>query len=249
MSTRRFPTHRSLWLVTLCVVLLAATAWGQAGRTVTIEDTGVIAISDAQGKMAALEVNVHGPEWEYASQDDAKAQAQQEDDGTRKFTGQLAIPNTTGGALTFLEEIDPREDGIRATYELGFSQPMTVNGLQISLLLPADRFGGTVLSVRQQEAAAMQRIMLPSVLDPAKWQLGTVKGDKIFIGSEEEGWSLTVDRTADLVFHDLRQWERNEFEIRIQLFAEQDGKIVGTDDKHSVVLDLAGLGAVTVTGP
>ncbi len=249
MSTRSLWTTEGRWLVAACAVLVAASAWGQAGPTITLRKTGAIAVTDGQGKLATLELNVHGPEWTYASQGDATAQVQREDDGTRRLTGKLTVPNTTGGTLNFLEEVDPREDGIRASYELSFSQPMTVNGLQISLLLPADRFGGTVLNVRPQEAAAVQRIILPRVLNPAKWQLGTIKGDRVYIGSEEQGWSLTVDRSVDLVFHDLRQWDRDEFEIRIQLFIEQNGKIVGTDERHSLLVELAGLGAATVTGP
>lgn len=239
----------SRWLVAAWAVLVAVGAWAQAGPTITLRDTGVIAVTDAQGKLATLELNVHGPEWTYASQNDATAQTQREDDGTSKFIGQLAVPNTTGGALTFLEEVDPREDGVRASYELSFNQPMTVNGLQISLLLPADRFGGKMLSVQPAEGA-LTRILLPRVLDPAKWQLGTVKGNKVEMQLEgEDVFALAADKASDFVIHDLRQWDRDEFEIRIQLFIEQNGKIVGTDERHSLTLDLAGLGAVTVTGP
>jgi hypothetical protein len=239
----------SRWLVAGCALLLAVGAGAQGGPTITLRDTGVIAVTDGQGKLATLELNVHGPEWTYASQNDATAQTQREEDGTRKFTGRLAVPNTTGGALTFLEEVDPREDGMRAGYELSFNQPMTVNGLQISLLLPADRFGGKMLSVQPAEGVAT-RILLPRILNPAKWQLGTVKGNKVEIQVEGENvFALATDKTSDFVIHDLRQWDRDQFEIRIQLFIEQNGKIVGTDERHSVAVDLAGLGAVSVTGP
>jgi hypothetical protein len=197
---------QSWWLSAVLVVSLSAVVWAQGAKKVTIRDTGVIAVSDDQGKLATLEVNVHGPEWQYASQADATAQVQRGEDGTRTFTGRLPIPNTTGGALTFREEVRPGEQSLRVTYELGFSQPMTTNGLQISLLLPADRVGGQTLSVRTGEAAAVpQRIILPRVLDPAKWQLGTMEGDKVSIGAEEEGGlTLTVGKTVDLVLHDLR---------------------------------------------
>jgi hypothetical protein len=209
----------------------------------------VIAVSDGQGKLATLELNVHGPEWTYASQSDATAQVQTEDDGTRTFTGKLTVPNTTEGALSFREAVDPREGGAKATYELTFDRPMTVNGLQVSLLLPADRFGGKMLTVEPAEGAAT-RILLPRVLDAAKWQLGTVKGKKVEIQIDgENAFALTADETTNLIIHDLRRWEREEFEIRAEIFAEQEGKIVGTDTSFSLGLELSNLGAVTVTGP
>ena len=60
--------------------------------------------------------------------------------------------------------------------------------------------------------------------------------------------TATIDKTYGLVLHDLRQWDRDEFEIRIPIIQEDQGKMLSTTDRFSVEITL-GPGEITVTGP
>jgi hypothetical protein len=50
------------------------------------------------------------------------------------------------------------------------------------------------------------------------------------------------------VLHDLRQWQRDEFEVRIPLIQEDKGKMIGANDRYDLEVTI-GPGAITVTGP
>jgi hypothetical protein len=69
------------------------------------------------------------------------------------------------------------------------------------------------------------------------------------IGADEAAaTTLKIDKTYGLVLHDLRQWERNEFEIRIPLFPDDKGKMIGANDRYDLEVTIGPAG-ITVTGP
>ena len=226
-------------VMSACVMclLVATVAVAQDGRTAALKAGGMVALNDGEGKFCDLELNVHGPEWTYSSQADAKATVSV--DGEAKvFTGTLPVPDTDDGAVTFREDISADEDGLKVGYELGFSGAMTVNGLQVSLLLPADRFAGTRLTITG-EGTAKRYVALPAELDEAGWVLASLKGKTIQIGTEEGSPTVTLDKSRDLLIHDLRRWERDEFEIRIPIIAAEEGTIVGNTDNYDLEVTLA----------
>ena len=237
---------RVVMLVCLVCLLVATVAMAQDGRTAILKDGGMVAVQDGEGKFCDLELNVHGPEWTYSSQADAKATASA--DGEAKvMTGALPVPGTDDGAVTFREDVRGDDDGLKVGYELGFSGAMTVNGLQVSLLLPADRFAGTRLTITG-EGTAKRYVVLPAELDEAGWVLASLKGKTIQIGTEEGSPTVTLDKSRDLLIHDLRRWERDEFEIRIPIIAAEEGTIVGNTDNYDLEVTLAP-GPVEVKAP
>jgi hypothetical protein len=235
-------------LVLLSVGVVVCVAHAQGGLSVTARGNGQLLLKDAEGDLGTLEINLHNSNWKYASQTDATAQVAEQAGGGKQFTGTLAVPEVTGAALSFVETLAPTEDGLRVTYELNPSGPIVLNGLQISLLLPTDRFGGQQLTIRGGEGAE-RRLVLPRTLNPAQWQLGTIQGNALQVGPDETPL-LTgkVDKTYGLIVHDLRQWDRNEFEVRLPLVQEDQGKMLSTNDRFSVEITL-GPGKIAVTGP
>jgi len=59
---------------------------------------------------------------------------------------------------------------------------------------------------------------------------------------------MKIDKTYGLILHDLRQWQRDEFEIRIPIVQEQQGKMLGTNDRFDLEITL-GPGPIALTGP
>jgi len=237
--------------VSLTALLVGAVtvsaALAQDGRTVVLRGSGQVLLKDADGDFATLELNLHNSAWKYASQTDATAKCQ--DTGEEKtFTGALPVPEVAGATIAFLETITSANDGVHVIYEMRPSGPMILNGLQISLLLPTDRFGGQQLTVSGGEAAE-QPIALPRTLNPAQWQMGTHKGNALQIGAEAAtAVKVKIDKAYDLIIQDLRQWQRDEFEIRIPFIQADQGQMVGNNDGWDVEVILAP-GPMTVTGP
>jgi hypothetical protein len=242
-------SNLSLVLFVLVVgVVAASVACAQEGRSVVLRPSGQLLLKDAEGDFGTLELNLHNSNWKYASQADATAKCEEQAGGGRLFTGVIAVPDVAGAALTFLETISAGEDGLHVIYELRPSGPMILNGLQVSLLLPTDRFGGQQLVIKSAEAAE-RRLALPRTLNPAQWQLGTIAGNLVQVGADEAtALTAKIDKTYGLVLHDLRQWERDEFEIRIPIIQEDQGKMLGTNDRFDVEITL-GPGEISVTGP
>jgi hypothetical protein len=234
--------------IVLVGVLISSLAYAQDGRSLVIRTNGQLLLRDAEGQFVTLELNLHNSNWKYASQAEATAKCEDQAGGGKVLTGTLPVPEVEGAGMSFTETISKGDDGVHVIYELRPSGPMILNGLQISLLLPTDRFGGQQLVVKGGEEAD-KTVALPRILDPAKWQLGTVKGNSVQIGADEAtATTLTIDKTYGLVLHDLRQWERDEFEIRIPLFQEDKGKMIGANDRYDLEVTI-GPGAITVTGP
>ena len=237
-----------LLVVVLTGLFIASLAHAQEGRSVVLRANGQVILKDADGEFGTLELNLHNSNWKYASQADATAKCEDQAAGGKAFTGALMVPEVEGAGMSFLETISQGDDGLHVIYELRPSGPMILNGLQISLLLPTDRFAGQQLVIKSAEAAN-RTVALPRTLDPAQWQLGTIEGNALQIGADEaKATTMKIDKTYGLIVHDLRQWERDEFEIRIPIIQEAQGKMLGTNDRFDVEITL-GPGPITTTGP
>jgi len=252
------------------VVLLAASSllivWGpqvacaQDALTAKLLAQGGVSIMSGEKVLATLSLNVHGPEWQHADQVAATAVVKEADPGPGKVVeGTLPVPGSEGGTVQFVETIRPVAQGFSAGYSLGFTKAMTLNGLQVSLLLPTDTFAGKGIVVHRQpakpaggEAAAAETVSvtLPEQLDQEKWQLATTPASKIEIAAGtvnaitltpkppevKEGEAAELPR---FVIQDLRKWEQNVFEVRLILIMEDKGKQVSAEEKMKVALDLA----------
>ncbi|MBM3472742.1 MAG: hypothetical protein FJX75_05650 [Armatimonadetes bacterium] len=238
----------TLLVLLLTGLFIASLAHAQDGRSVVLRANGQLILKDADGEFGTLELNLHNSNWKYASQADATAQCEDQAAGGKAFTGALAVPDVAGAGISFLETISQGDDGLHVIYELKPSGPMILNGLQISLILPAERFAGQELVVRSAEAAD-RTVPLPRTLDPNQWQLGTIQGNVVQIGADAaKAITMKIDKTYGLILHDLRQWQRDEFEIRIPIVQEQQGKMLGTNDRFDLEITL-GPGPIALTGP
>ena len=73
--------------------------------------------------------------------------------------------------------------------------------------------------------------------------MGTFKGHGITttpIDGEPVTVSGAEDKMPGFEVYDLRQWERDEFEVRVPLLSDQEGKLVGKDTHFSLTLTLPG---------
>ena len=235
-------------LALLSAIVFVSAAYAQDGRSVVLRTNGQVLLKDAEGDFGMLEINLHNSNWQYGSQTEATAKCEDVVGGGKRCTGVIPVPQVVGAALSFLETITPGEDGLKIVYEIQPAGPLVLNGLQVSLVLPTDRFGGEQLVVKSAEAPE-RRVALPRTLNPAQWQLGTIEGNAVQIGADEAtALTMTINKTYGLIIHDLRQWERDEFEIRIPIIQEDKGKMLSTTDRFSVEITL-GPGEIAVTGP
>jgi hypothetical protein len=234
--------------VLLVVGIGLSVAAAQEAREVLVRANGQLLARDAEGDFATVEINLHNSNWTYASQADATAASEDLAGGGKRLTGTLPVPEVIGAALSFLQTITPADDGLHIIYELQPAGPLVLNGLQISVVLPAERFGGQQVIVRHAEAID-RTVPLPRALNPAQWQLGTIQGNAVQIGADEAtALTAKISKTYGLILNDLRRWDRDEFEIRIPLIYEEQGRMLSTTDRFSVELVL-GPGELALTGP
>ncbi|MGQ9730279.1 MAG: hypothetical protein ACUVX8_03320 [Candidatus Zipacnadales bacterium] len=238
---------RRLVLTWLVAGLVMVGASGMAQQGLVLRDTGQVLLKDAEGDLATLELNLHNASWKYASQAEATVTVEAHGETGKRFTGTLAVPETPGAALSFVETVTPGEEGVKLLFELQPGGPMVLNGLQISLLLPAKRFAGERLIVSRPEEATGRSVILPVELEREKWQLGTYEGNAVQLGDQEGAVILGIDKTYGLVVQDLRRWERDEFEVRIPLLFANEGETVSNVDRWQVELTL-GPGPFAVSG-
>jgi len=226
-------------LVTVCLLLTCAAS---AQRVLIVEDTGVLRIKDGDGIAASIEVNCHGPEWTLGTQSEGVAQIQRVSDTETLITGRVPVAGTTDGAIVYEQRLTQGDDGMVIAYWLGFSGPMAIHNLQVSELLPAELYAGSRLEIAYGDTGRRQ-LLLPAALDAAQWVLGTFKGHAITttpIDGEPVTFSGAEDKMPGFEIYDLRQWERDEFEVRVPLLSDQEGKLVGKDDHFGLTLTLPG---------
>ncbi|MFQ6099592.1 MAG: hypothetical protein ACE5O2_17800, partial [Armatimonadota bacterium] len=102
-----------------------------------------------------------------------------------------------------------------------FNQPTTLNGLQVSLLLPVNRFLGKqviVVGPAQRETT----VTLPMELDEAKWILHRGSANEIQVApGTDVAFAVAAQTRTNVVIHDLRRWQQQVFEIRFwQVFQD-----------------------------
>lgn len=200
---------------------------------------GRVQVWDGTEQLMTLELNAHGPQWSHAGQEKASAsRAGTEDDSEVVFSGSLPVPNTEGGAIQFVETLKPIEGGFSAAYQLRVNKEVLVNGLQVSLLLPAARFAGREVVLRAAEGAPT-KLTLPQQLNAEKWRLGAAECNNVEIApGTPDAIALTTEEAASLVFQDLRQWQKEVFEMRLALITADKGELVSADKQYAAKVEV-----------
>jgi hypothetical protein len=246
---RRLPT--GILVVTLAVAAFLATGPGlQAqGLSAKLDPTGMIHLMSGDVELAALELNAHGPQWKHASQADATAQVSDlPNQAGKRFVGTLPVPDS-GGALAFTETVQALALGLRVEYEVGVTQAMTLDGLQVSVNLPVARYGGKTLIVTRLEEDP-QPLTLPAEQTPGVGQLWSGQGSKLELDrGTDQALTIDLQGPADVLVQDLRQWQQPLFEIRFPAIMEDPARAVTPADKFHLLLTLTLAAPAKLVGP
>lgn len=237
----------------LSVALLAAAAagWGQAQPVVALEPSGLVRIVAEGTELAKIELNAHGPQWSYAGQTAATARVTTlPDQGGKRFVGNLPIPNADGGALTFTETVTPLAQSLRLEYEVGVTQALKLNGLQVSVLLPAASYGEKEVVITRPEEDDPEVAVLPLEQRAETFHVWGGEGDRIEIAKgTAQALTLELQAPADLVIQDLRRWEQPYFEIRFFAIMEDPPREVAAEDRFHLCLTVTGAAPLRLSGP
>lgn len=240
--------------VTLMMItaLLALTgpAFAQGEITATLQPSGLIEVSDDAGILATIELNAHGPGWQHAPQDSVtgEVRALPDEDGA-EVTGALAIPNTDGGALEFIETVRPLPQGLRLEYDVSVTQAMRLSGLQFTVNLPVARFGGDEVIIRQPTGDP-KIAGLPAEQGDTWAQLWRGDGSTIEVaGDTDRAITVQLRAATDVVLQDLRQWDQESFEVRFPAIMEDPGREMSEDDRFHLDVTITFAGPLTLVMP
>lgn len=244
----------TLLLASLCLTVFALpAAFGQDPIVAKVGPKGALVMMSGDKALATLTLNAHGIGWKHVEQEDATAALKELDPGPgRCCEGNLAVPDTDGGAVRFREVIKPIEKGLSLAYELGFNKALSLSGLQVSLYLSPDVYAGKEIAITspaaQDQAGVVTRLTLPAEVDQQKWQLGMAPAEKVEIAAgTDQAITLTpklpqvegkATPPAMFIVQDLRRWNTNAFEIRWFLIMDDKGKQVAADDTPGVAFTL-----------
>lgn len=254
-STPRFAaTHLVCLSWALAVACAPCTALAQGALTAKLAPQGTVTVLSGETVVATLSLNAHGPEWAHVDQPAATASAADAQEGGGRVTqGTLPVPNTDEGAIRFWQTIIPTPNGLSADYLLGATQPLALNGLHVSLLLPVETLSGKTIAVwpLQQGAPAEEpeEIAVPAQLDTKQWQLFSGPASKVVVcpGTDD---AITIVPTAfepnevgagePPVFfvQDLRRWDHDQVEVRLSLVNADNGQWLTAWDKLHIAVDV-----------
>jgi len=233
----------------LAMVAVGQVALAQDALTAKLDKSGMIRVSRGGVELAMIELNAHGTGWQHAPQSTATATVVDLAGGNgKRFTGALPIPNTNAGALNFVESVRTTPQGLRLVYDVSVGQTMKMNGLHFSVLLPVAQYAGKLIEIARPEG------------EPSGVSLPGGEIDKAFYGWSGEGYKVEVAKgtpqavtvevvaAADLNVQDLRQWNKEVFEVRFPAIAEE-GAEVTPDDRFHFEVTVGFAGAVKLEGP
>lgn len=249
MSTRL--TKLLVGSLSATLLVMATAGWGQAQPVVALEPSGLVRVVSEGTELARIELNAHGPQWSYAPQTGATARVTTlPDQGGKRFVGNLPIPNTDGGALTFTETVTALPQGLRLEYEVGVTQALKLNGLQVSVLLPAASFAEKEVVITRPEEDDPEVAVLPLEQRGETFHVWGGEGDRIQIAKgTAQALTLDLQAPADLVIQDLRRWDQPYFEIRFFAIMEDPPREVTAEDRFHLCLNVTATTPLRLTGP
>jgi len=237
--------------LTAAVMLLAVSAsWAQEGLTATLQPTGLVQVARGEAAPIVIELSAHGLEWRHAPQATATAEVSDlPDHGGREFVGTLPIPNTDGGAIRYTERVTPLPQGLRLEYSLSMTQAMKLNGLQVSVYLPVDRYGGGEVTISQPHGDP-QIAGLPHEQSERGAQIWSGQGARIEVAQgTDDAVKIELQAATDVVIQDLRQWEHPVFEIRFPAIMQDGGRDVAAGDRFHLDLTVSFAAPVRLMEP
>jgi hypothetical protein len=243
---------RTVVVIVAAAVLLAVASglWAQEALSAKLDASGMVQVLRGDVELATIELNAHGPNWQHAPQASATAEVADLPDGAGKqFVGTLPIPNTDGGALRFTESARTLPQGLQLEYEVGAATTARLNGLQLSVCLPAAQYAGKELVIPQADGES-QIVGLPQEQQEQKFQLWAGEGAKIEVAKDtDEAVTVELRAATDLIIQDLRRWDRPTFEIRLPAIMEDQGREVTAEDKFHLDLTVTFASPVKLVGP
>ena len=236
--------------ISAAVALLAAAPglWAEEALSVKLDPSGLVRVLAGEVEVASVDLNAHGPQWTHVSQADATARvADLPEQGGKRVVGALPVPGTDGGALEFTESVKPLPQGFRLEYEVGVNQALKLNGLQVSIHLPVDRYGGQEMVITRPDEDP-QIATLPEEKGEAA-QVWGGEGAKLEVAKgTDQAITIELRAGADVVIQDLRQWEQPAFEIRFPAIMEDPPREVAAEDRFHLDLTVTFAGPVKAAG-
>ena len=217
-----------------------------------LDPSGLVHVLSGDVELATIELNAHGPAWAHAPQTSATARASALPGGGQRFTGTLPIPTTppTAGALNYVESITPLPAGFKLEYEVGVTQTLKLNGLQVSVNLPVARWGGQTLTITRPDDDDPSVVALLAEARPDVVGLWSGAGSKLVLGAgTDQALTFELVASADITVQDLRKWEQPLYEIRFPALLEDGGREVTPDDRFHLLLTVTCAGPVKLLGP
>ena len=139
--------------------------------------------------------------------------------------------------------------GLRVEYEVGVTQALKLNGLQVSLYLPVAAYGDKelVITVPDQEPQGVPLPAEPRLEAPQLWG---GEGSKLELGAgTDQAITIELRAAADLVVQDLRKWEQPNFEVRFPAIMEDPPREIAAADRFHLDLTLTFATPVKLVGP
>jgi hypothetical protein len=206
--------------------------------TAKVNNTGLIVISEPNAEVATVELNAHGVGWKHAPQSSATGQMTDLPDGGKRIVGTLPIPDTNGGVLRFTEEVKAVPQGLQVGYDVSLPAALKLSGLQLSFLLPTARYGGQALLVAQPDGDPLT-ITMPAEPRPQSPQVWAGEAARVELAKgTPSAMAIEMRASTDVMIQDLRQWQRETFEVRFPAIAEDGGREVTPDDHFHLDLTI-----------
>jgi len=218
---------------------VASVSWSQDAAEAVLAPSGVLHVSRAGALLATTDLNAHGPKWTHASQKDARAKASDAADTGKRLAGVLTIPNTDGGTIAYTQTVTPLSQGFRLEYDLTMTKTMKLNGLQLSVNVPVDKYAGGEVLVSEIHDDMPDLVGLPQEHQRGRFRLWSGQGAKIEIAKETpDQITLELRAATHVVVQDLRQWDQQIFEVRFPAIMEETGREVAEGDRFHLDLTI-----------
>lgn len=241
-DTRRFGRTAIARATGAVFLATAVVSFSQNALDVNLHPSGMVEISRAKTCLATIDLNAHGTGWAYGSQKDVEAKVSDLPGRARKrFEGTFTIPNTEDGAIRFTEDVSMLPRGFRLEYDLTTTKAMKLNGLQVSISLPVERFAGKEMLVSQL-GKDPTLVGLPKEHREGNSQVWSGEGARIELAKDtDEAIVIELRAVTDVLVQDLRQWESPLFEVRFPAILEHSGREIsaGTRFHLDITVTLA----------
>lgn len=227
-----------LALLALLAAVTAATAQ-EEGITVRTDASGRISLM-AEGRLIGIiELSLHAPEWTHVPQSRARAQAEvvtEDDAPVLTYRGTLPLPNAEGG-VSFVQAVRPAENGFFLDYDITCEQAVTLNAIQVSLLMPEALYRGSQAEITLAGDTIRQ---LPLPEEQAE-DFVLLQANTNSVGVAPEGapaLAIGAKEGADTRIMDLRRWNQPYFEVRYPLVYADQGQEIAAGTTYKAPLAL-----------